>query len=421
MDKVLFSKFSKDRQKKFQIATLVAERESEKIIVKEAVHQESIGHLAKMAASCEKLKGVYTYPSLSICPCRADGSRVIFPFIHGISLENQIRIHADREEFDKIVEDYQMLWDIISTSAGMGFFKTSERFEDIFGELSLDRELHASEISNIDMIPSNILLNEAGCTVIDYEWVFDFQIPIEYIYARSIFLQEAVSGLGREQQRILYEIGKIDMEEIPAYYQMEVRFQEYVAGKGEKYALSHLYKKMHEKVYPIGLWDYKQQSFALKVEGKKDNVWNEIFYRSYCMNDIYESVVIENTDQYTQFRICPVDNKCLIKIREIAGVRGETAEKLEYRDNHELLIIDDYYYLQPPKLVVDNHGYEKLKLQYLVYRHGDDILDQLVEIIKRDGESRDKNMYLEARINQMENQKVYKMYRKVRDIIKRGN
>ena len=70
-------------------------------------------------------------------------------------------------------------------------------------------------------------------------------------------MQEAVCGLDKSQLEELYAIGRVDMEEVPVYYQMEVNFQEHVAGKGEKYALSHLYQKMHCKSYHVSVWDYK--------------------------------------------------------------------------------------------------------------------------------------------------------------------
>ena len=40
MPEILYSKFSKDRQKKFQIATMIVEESGEKSVIKKAMHKE---------------------------------------------------------------------------------------------------------------------------------------------------------------------------------------------------------------------------------------------------------------------------------------------------------------------------------------------------------------------------------------------
>ena len=102
----------------------------------------------------------------------------------------------------------------------------TDAFCEVFGHPALKEGLAAAEISNIDMIPGNLLLDGEKVWVADYEWVFPFAVPIAFIYARSVFLQEAASALTKEEQEELYAIGGISMEEIPVYYHMEECFQE---------------------------------------------------------------------------------------------------------------------------------------------------------------------------------------------------
>ena len=49
MRKVLYSKFSKDREKKYQIQTLILEQDGEKKILKKPIHEEGKAHLEKRA------------------------------------------------------------------------------------------------------------------------------------------------------------------------------------------------------------------------------------------------------------------------------------------------------------------------------------------------------------------------------------
>ncbi len=48
MPEILYSKFSKDRQKKFQIATMIVEESGEKSVIKKAMHKEGEAHVRKM-------------------------------------------------------------------------------------------------------------------------------------------------------------------------------------------------------------------------------------------------------------------------------------------------------------------------------------------------------------------------------------
>ena len=85
----------------------------------------------------------------------------------------------------------------------------TDAFCEVFGHPALKEGLAAAEISNIDMIPGNLLLDGEKVWVSDYEWVFPFAVPIAFIYARSVFLQEAASALTKEEQEELYAIGGI--------------------------------------------------------------------------------------------------------------------------------------------------------------------------------------------------------------------
>ena len=93
-----------------------------------------------------------------------------------------------------------------------------------------------------------------------------------------------------------------------------------------------------------------------------------------------------------------------------------------------MLIIDDYYFLEPPVLEFENAGFDCLEIQYLIYRKNDGAIDQLVHFIKRERELMDQNLalkdqvfHMEQRIRRIESLQAYKMYKKMRNIVKRGN
>lgn len=65
------------------------------------------------------------------------------------------------------------------------FFKTPE-FVQVFGDAEISESCRCSGMSNIDLVPANILLQDSGVSVIDYEWTFRFPIPCNFILYRMI-------------------------------------------------------------------------------------------------------------------------------------------------------------------------------------------------------------------------------------------
>ena len=427
MRKVLYSKFSKDREKKYQIQTLILEQDGEKKILKKPIHEEGKAHLENMQKSYPVLSELYRDARVKICPCQATAEGIWFPFVEGESLENRIRFHGETGQYEELKKDFRFLADVIFSVKNMHTFRTSPEFEEIFGNPEFEQSQHSGEISNVDMIPANLLMGD-GCTVVDYEWVFPFEIPLEFIYARSLFLQETVARLDKEQQRELYAMGYVKLEELPVYYEMEVKFQEYVAGKEEKYALSHLYKKMHCEVHPVRNVDYSQFTSELKVEGFREGNWEEIDFILFDQTEIHKTISLDVKKTYDRIRILPERHKCILKIHEISGRKENEKTAISFSHNSELLIIDDYYFLEPPVLEFENAGFDCLEIQYLIYRKNDGAIDQLVHFIKRERELMDRNLvltdqvfHMEQRIRRIESLQAYKMYKKMRNIVKRGN
>ena len=198
MPEILYSKFSKDRQKKFQIATMIVEENGEKSVIKKAMHKEGEAHVRKMVESRELLSELFVNSGVEMCPCKEENGQVRFLFVEGKSLEERIHRHSEANDYEALKEDYRFLAKIIFSVKGMHTFESNPAFEEIFGFPKFKEAQHSADISNVDMIPANLLFGKK-CVLADYEWVFFFEIPLEFIYARSIFLQEAVCGLDKSQ------------------------------------------------------------------------------------------------------------------------------------------------------------------------------------------------------------------------------
>lgn len=89
-----------------------------------------------------------------------------------------------------------------------------------------------SEVSDIDLILSNILVGEDGTWhVIDYEWTFFFPIPQNFIIYRTLFFLNHENPQREElsMDRLL-KLADISSIEADIYAKMEEAFQQYVTG-----------------------------------------------------------------------------------------------------------------------------------------------------------------------------------------------
>lgn len=86
-------------------------------------------------------------------------------------------------------------------------------------------------MSNIDLVPANILILKDRQVVIDYEWTFDFPVPADFILYRMIHYYLESDGKRRVlKDRDFYGKAGITQEELDVYGEMERNFQKYMQG-----------------------------------------------------------------------------------------------------------------------------------------------------------------------------------------------
>jgi hypothetical protein len=120
-------------------------------------------------------------------------------------------------------------------------FKRSVGFVEVFGKREFKKRYTAINPCNFDMIFSNIVLDEdqmekGNWTVLDYEWVWDFAIPIQFVIYRAIyyhFRNRTDDGFAMYLSRKgmdVYSLCGIDIGERMMFSEMEHSFQVYIIG-----------------------------------------------------------------------------------------------------------------------------------------------------------------------------------------------
>lgn len=251
MERTIYSKYSNERAKRFCIRTdIVTDDAGKKKVYKQALTPEGHAHIAQITASCQKLNEAYRGSAITFCPCvtektESERACVAFPFLKGESLQDVLKraVHErDDREIERIVNEYIHR---VSTAGGELPFSATEAFVSVFGTLpeTVDEFLAkegmnagtSAEVSDIDMILSNLFVEEGAATVdatwqaIDYEWTFDFPIPKGFLIYRGLFFAyyQVLYSTEWSLKRLLAMAG-ITEEEAGWYQHMEEHFQKYM-------------------------------------------------------------------------------------------------------------------------------------------------------------------------------------------------
>lgn len=229
---VLFAKYSRDRKKEYQIATLVMEKDGKKFVLKRPLSKEAKSHVIKLKENEIKWKNIM--PQLSYIEGDICGNEYKTPYLEGKNIDEALFDH--RHHHKKMMEEVRKLKDqyLSFSEDSMIDFDITEQFIEIFGnpeESILESKCLA--VTNVDMTFSNLRTQGDDIYSFDYEWIFDFPIPYDYVIWRAVnqlYDKYAIylrNKIGRKN--FLIGIG-IEEKKIDTYEKMEHNFEKYVYG-----------------------------------------------------------------------------------------------------------------------------------------------------------------------------------------------
>ena len=191
--KILYVKNNSERAKEFQLKTIIYEENGQKFVKKQALCKEAISHLKKMKDSYVKLTNSIINPKIKLAKIVDESEDALtFEFINGVSLESRYNnsLKLGEKESNKIIKEYkELLVTGFKTTKFDNSTMVNDEYKRTFGDFDyaeLNGELCLDGISNIDLIFSNIIFKDDNIYLIDYEWVFDLNISIDYIVFRAL-------------------------------------------------------------------------------------------------------------------------------------------------------------------------------------------------------------------------------------------
>ena len=244
MDQMLYTKYNSLRKPDFRIATEIRERPSgEKYVAKRATEPAAKAHINTIENNRTLMEDYYT--DIQLIPVQRENDTLVFPFVKGVSLKEKLENdYRDRESL--IREAEELLGKILSVKQEhLCDFEACGEFRKIFGDVEPGK-VPAVCPANIDGLFSNFMETDGQLQCIDYEWVFNFSVPVGFIRYRALRylhyeLRESLfSGVSMED--FLGWFG-IKPEEQDTYGKMELNFQYHVHGEKLKYHYLSRYLK----------------------------------------------------------------------------------------------------------------------------------------------------------------------------------
>ena len=323
--KVLYSRHSVERRDELKIRTDLEETpQGERTISKYPVNEASRAHLESMARSCERLSMVLAGTKLvpnkvkRINDGEGNLKRLDFEYLSGPTLEDELNICRAEKRTDDALLVIKSYCDTLRGIKDMTDFEETERFKEIFGKAGLPQSLKCMPVTDVDMIFTNIICDR-GWNIIDYEWTFDFPIPVDFVIYRAVFYYTRETGSTDFDGLDLFSAAGISEELRQIFAAMEHSFQLYI--KGGRVTLPEMYSLFGKDVVPLRR-AVKSASLTpaitrVKIYLDMGEGFNESDVR-------YEDVTMEEDNRIRfdvtvpegcrMLRIDPADYRCILKL-----------------------------------------------------------------------------------------------------------
>lgn len=252
--KIAYSRMAIERKRKYQIITKIVQENGKKSVWKYAACAEAGKHIENTYHNESLLEAVYGEYLLH---GKLDDGCFVTPFVEGETLGSRLREsieERDEETTRALLWQWRKL--IAGNPSNICKFTSSEKFEEIFGHADDLTGMEATIVSNLDCSAENIFFtSDHKIKIIDYEWVFEFPIPIELTFYRGVKMFFA-GNPGLIDWKTLLKYTEINEEHCQKYERLVDAFANYVyldkegqinyALMGEKFKIGKTLKKARD-------------------------------------------------------------------------------------------------------------------------------------------------------------------------------
>lgn len=232
----VYTRFSNERRTDAQIRTDLYKDK----VCKRALTPDAERHVMAMQGTQASLRECLQEISLlgrtcdvnQITEVNEEKKSVSFSFVSGQSLEQTLDMMLQEGKEEEVSRVLLSFCKALRGSRRLSDFSVTKEFEEVFGEIPnwQSYQWKSLPVSDIDLVAQNILLADQA-VVIDYEWTFDFSVPVDFLVFRFLyFYLEAKHRICLENKAFagIYEKAGISEEMRDVFLTMETAFQHYV-------------------------------------------------------------------------------------------------------------------------------------------------------------------------------------------------
>ena len=219
-----YIKINAERQMRFRTITYIYSKMDNIKVIKKPLNVFSRDHIKRMHELSNQNFGKIEFLENSF-----ENNEFSYRYIEQESFEQILLntiINRDSEEFFVLLKKF---FDALFYNS----FKTDKycthEFLEIF-KVKSDKCFSCHNITNIDVIFSNLFLINDEFICIDYEWMFDFPVPLEYIFYRVIHHHHVVNPVFRDFISVneIFEHFNLDKNNIKLFSEWDKHFLSHV-------------------------------------------------------------------------------------------------------------------------------------------------------------------------------------------------
>lgn len=174
------------RRDRFKIITTIeADSSGTLVSVKRAAHKTGEAHIKQVVRNYRLIKdSAIKYSTATV---REDNDTAVFQYIDGKSHQTLFVEEIISREYTKAIDIIDNLFREIDRLEVKKLQKPTDNsdYATIFGT-NYNTKVRCIHPAIVDLNLDNIISGKSGDYLIDYEWVFDFPVPIEYIKCRVL-------------------------------------------------------------------------------------------------------------------------------------------------------------------------------------------------------------------------------------------
>lgn len=250
MDRLIYSKFSNERNSKYAIETSIVENDSARWVCKKPLYEEGKQHFENMKSAYLGLTTMFPKGELAIQPYEEADDGMRFPYVEGADMESLLHDTYNSQGYEAVLRRIKEYFDMIKKYSSAERFEKTNEFVQMFGDFDFPQETKCGKFNNLDYGFANVIISENRQTLIDYEWTMDFPIPLEFLLYRALhyYVYTCPESVALVKNGIFEDLG-FDEENIEKYLKMEQNFQNYISSG--KVSLGELHESMGQKTYNI--------------------------------------------------------------------------------------------------------------------------------------------------------------------------